>query len=201
MRVRSAGIAVLTAVIALVAPASTRPAFAHHGSGGPVRLYLGSVRLEPQGDGWVVRAALNDTSSGTPAPGYVVQVTGSGPQGVTFGPVSLGDDRSDGHYNASLGRLAPGNWSLSVDVGDAPGGDGYVVPINRTWPVRLQPGQPVDLIGRASAPGAAAPSGSTRSSGAGTDFTPLVLIAGVAALLAVSAVWLTRRRRAMLPAR
>ena len=86
MRLRSAGIAVLTVLIALVTPASTRPAFAHHGSGGPVRLYLGSVRLESQGDAWVVRAALNDTNSGTPAPGYLVQVSGSGPQGATFGP-------------------------------------------------------------------------------------------------------------------
>ena len=194
MRVRSAGIAVLTLMIALVAPASTRPAFAHHGAGGPVRLYLGSVRLEPQGDAWVVRAALNDTSSGTPAPGYLVQVTGSGPQGATFGPVSLGDAKADGHYDASLGRLAPGNWSLSVDVGDAPGGDGYVVPINRTWPVRLQAGQAVDLVGQGSAPGVA------RSSGSGTDLTPLVLVAGVAALLGVSAAWLTRRRRAMVAA-
>jgi hypothetical protein len=200
--VRSAGIALLTVLIALVTPVSTRPAFAHHGSGGPVRLYLGSVRLEPQGDGWVVRAALNDTNSGTPAPGYLVQVTGSGPQGATFGPVSLGDDDADGRYDASLGRLAPGDWSLSVDVGDAPGGDGYVDPINKTWPVRLHPGQAVDLIGRGSAPGAAAPSGSARSSGSGTDFPPpLVLVAGVAALLAVSAVWLTRRRRAVVPAR
>ena len=201
MSVRSAGIAVLTALIALVAPASTRPAFAHHGSGGAVRLYLGSVRLEPGPDGWVVRTALNDTSSGTPAPGYLVQVTGSGPQGATFGPVSLGDDRSDGRYNASLGRLAPGSWSVTVDVGDVPGGDGYVVPINRTWPVRLQAGQAVDLIGRGSASGAAATSGSARSSGSGTDFTPLLLVAGVVALLAVSAAWLTRRRRAMVPAR
>ncbi len=201
MRVRSAGIAVVGLMIALVAPATMRPAFAHHGSGGAVRLYLGSVRLEPGPDGWVVRTALNDTSSGTPAPGYLVQVTGSGPQGATFGPVSLGDDRSDGRYNASLGRLAPGSWSVTVDVGDVPGGDGYVVPINRTWPVRLQAGQAVDLIGRGSASGAAAPSGSARSSGSGTDFTPLVLVAGVAALLAVSAVWLTRRRRAVAPAR
>jgi LPXTG-motif cell wall-anchored protein len=189
--VRSAGIAVLTALMALATPASTRPAFAHHGSGGPVGLYLGSVRLEPQGDGWVVRAVLNDTSSGTPAPGYLVQVTGSGPQGATFGPVSLSDDHADGRYDASLGRLAPGNWSVSVDVGDAPGGDGYLVPISKTWPVRLHPGQAVDLVGR----------GSARSSGSGTDFTPLLLVVGVVALLGLSAAWLSRRRRAMVPAR
>ena len=184
MRLRSAGIAVLTVLIALVAPASTRPALAHHGSGGPVGLYLGSVRLEPQGDDWVVRAALNDTSSGSPAPGYLVQAAGSGPQGATFGPVSLGDDDADGRYDASLGRLAPGNWSLSLDVGDAPGGDGYLVPINKTWPVRLHPGQAVDLIGT---------SGSARSSGSGNDFTPLLLVAGVVALLGLSAIWLSRR--------
>ena len=194
MRVRSAGIAVVGLMIALVAPATMRPAFAHHGSGGAVRLYLGSVRLEPGPDGWVVRAALNDTSSGTPAPGYLVQVTGSGPQGATFGPVSLGDDRSDGHYNAPLGRLAPGNWSVTIDVGDVPGGDGYVVPINRTWPARLQPGQALDLVGQSSAPAVA------RSSGSGTDFTPLLLVAAVVALLGLSAAWLTRRRRAMVAA-
>ena len=185
----------LAILAALITPAFTRPAFAHHGSGGPVRLYLETVRLEPQGDGWVIRSALNDTSSGTPAPGFLVQVTGSGPQGATFGPVSLGDDRSDGHYTASLGRLAPGNWSVTIDVGDVPGGDGYLVPINKTWPVRLQPGQAVDLVGQGS------PSGARTSSGSGTDFTPLVLVAGVAALLATSAVWLTRRRRAVVPAR
>jgi hypothetical protein len=154
-----------------------------------VGLYLGSVRLEPQGDGWVVRAVLNDTSSGTPAPGYLVQVTGSGPQGATFGPVSLSDDDSDGRYDASLGRVAPGNWSLSVDVGDAPGGDGYVVPISKTWPVRLQAGQALDLR-QVSSSGTGAPSGS------GTDHSPLLLGAGVVALLGVTVAWLSRRRRA-----
>jgi len=181
----------------LSAPAATRPAFAHHGSGGPVRLYLGSVRLEPQGDGWTARATLNDTNSGTPAPGFLVQVTGAGPQGAAFGPVSLGDERSDGHYAAPLGQLAPGNWSFTVDVGDVPGGDGYLVPINRTFPARLQPGQPVDLLGRASAPATT----TRRSSSSGPDPTPLLLIAGVAALLATSAAWLTRRRRTVAPAR
>jgi hypothetical protein len=193
--VRTAGIAVLTVLIGLVTPAATRPALAHHGSGGPVRLYLGSVRLEPGSDGWVLRAALNDTSSGTPAPGYLVQVTGSGPQGATFGPVSLGDAKSDGHYAASLGGLAPGNWSVSVEVGDVPGGDGYLVPINKTWPVRLQPGQAVDLVGQPS------PSGRPTSSGSRTDFTPLLLVAGVVTLLALSAAWLSRRRRTVAPAR
>jgi len=183
------------AVTALLTPALTRPASAHHGSGGPVRLYLGSLRVEPAGDGWAVRTDLNDTSSGAPAPGYLVQVGGTGPQGATFGPVSLDDAKADGHYAATLPPLAAGNWSLTVDVGDVPGGDGYVVPINRTWPVRLQPGQAVDLIGRSS------PAGRTTSSGSGTDVTPLLLGAGVAALLGVSAVWLTRRRRAMVPAR
>ena len=180
MRLRSAGIAVLTVLIALVTPASTRPAFAHHGSGGPVRLYLGSVRLESQGDAWVVRAALNDTNSGTPAPGYLVQVSGSGPQGATFGPVSLGDDKADGHYDASLGRLAPGNWSVTVEVGDAPGGDGYVIPINRTWPVRLEAGHALDLVGHGPASGGA-------PAGSGTDVTPVLLGAAVVALLAVTA--------------
>jgi|GEM_PF-2906809 len=187
----------IAAVIAatVFTPAVTRPALAHHGAGGPVRLYLGSLRLEPQGDGWMVRANLDDTSSGAPAPGYLVQVSGTGPQGAAFGPVSLGDDKADGHYAAALPPLAPGTWSLTVDVGDVPGGDGYVVPINRTWPVRLQPGQAVDLVGRSS------PAGRTTSSGSGTDVTPLLVGAGVAALVAASAFLLTRRRRAMVPAR
>lgn len=180
----------------LLAPALTWPASAHHGSGGPVRLYLETVRLEPTGDGWLVRTALNDTSSGKPAPGFLVQVSGTGPGGATFGPVSLGDDDSDGRYDAGLGALAAGDWSLSVDVGDVPGGDGYLVPIHRAWPVRLQAGQALDLAGQGASAGRA-PS----SSGSGTDFTPLLLGAGVVALGGVTAVGLSRRRRAVVPAR
>src|SRR5207248_2877492 len=101
---------------------------------------------------------------------------------------------------APLGVLAPGNWSLTLDVGDVPGGDGYLVPINKTWPVRLQPGQPVDLVGQGGG-GAGGSARPVRSSGSGTDATPLLLVAGVAALLGVSAVLLSRRRRAVVPAR
>lgn len=199
MSVRTAGIAVLTGMIALLTPASTGPAFAHHDLGGPVSLYLASVRLESGPDAWVLRAVLNDAESGKPAPGYLIQVTGAGPQGASFGPVSLADDNADGRYDGSLGALPPGDWSVRVEVGEVPGGDGYLIPINKTWPVRLRAGQAVDLIGQGGAPGAAASSGSARSS-AGTDFTPLLLVAGVAALLGVSAAWLSRRRRTMVPA-
>ena len=185
-------------VITLVAPAFTRPASAHHGSGGPVRLYLETARLEPNGADWTVRTALNDTSSGRPAPGFLVQVSGTGPDGATFGPVSLGDDDSDGRYEAGLGALAPGEWSMTVDVGDVPGGDGYLVPIHRTWPVRLQAGQAVDLVGQAASTGKAPASS---SSGSGTDLTPVLLGGGLTALAGVAVVWLTRRRRAMVPAR
>ena len=196
---RRRSVASLVLLLALVAPAATRPALAHHGAGGPVRLYLGSLRLEPGADGWVARTTLNDSGSGAPAPGYLVQVTGSGPQGATFGPVSLGDARANGHYEASLGPLAPGSWSVTVDVGDVPGGDGYVVPINKTWPARLQPGQALDLVG--SAPGTARSSGSSRSSGSGSDLAPFLLVAGAVAVAGMAAVWLSRRRRAVLPAR
>ena len=195
MSVRTAGIAVLTLFIALVAPGSTTPAFAHHGSGGLVRLYLGSVRLEPQAGEWVVRAAVNDAGSGKLAPGFLVQVSGTGPAGATFGPVSLADDDADGRYDGPLPGLAPGDWSVRVEVGDVPGGDGYLIPIDRTWPVRLQAAQAVELVEGGSSADVAP------SSGSGTDVAPVLLGAGIAALLAMSAVWLTRRRRAVVPAR
>jgi hypothetical protein len=196
LTVRQVRIAVITAIIAVVAPAATKPAPAHHGGGGPVRLYLETVRLEPQGGQWAMTAALDDTSSGKPAPGYLVQASGRGPEGTSFGPVSLADNDADGRYEAGLGSLPAGNWSVTVEVGDAPGGDGYVVPITRTWPVALRAGQALDLTGQVGA------SGRTASSGSGSSFvTPLVLGGGVAALLGVTAVWLSRRRRTMVPAR
>jgi LPXTG-motif cell wall-anchored protein len=160
-----------------------------------VRLYLGSVRLEPETEDWVARVAVNDAGSGKLAPGFLVQVSGSGPNGATFGPVSLGDGDADGRYDAPLGGLAPGDWSVRVEVGDVPGGDGYLIPINRTLPARLEVGQAVELVEGGSA-AAVAP-----SSDEGTDFTPVLLVAGIAALLAMSAAWLTRRKRAVLPAR
>jgi hypothetical protein len=194
--VRRAGIAVIAAIVAVVAPAAARPALAHHGGGGPVRLYLETVRLEPQGGQWALTAALDDTSSGKPAPGYLVQASGRGPEGTAFGPVSLADNDADGRYDAPLGTLGAGNWSVTVEVGDAPGGDGYVVPITRTWPVSLHEGQALDLTGQGGSPGR------TASSGSGPSFvTPLLLGAALAALLGVTAVWLTRRRRTVVPAR
>jgi LPXTG-motif cell wall-anchored protein len=189
-------LALLGILAALVASTATRPAFAHHGGGGPVRIYLESVRLEPRAEEWVVRASLNDTGSGKPAPGYLVQVSGAGPQGATFGPVSLADDDADGRYDGSLGRMAPGEWSVTVDVGDAPGGDGYIIPINRTWPVRLHARQALDLIEEGSSS-----SGAARSSRSGTDFTSILPVAGIAVLLGASAAWLSRRKRAILRAR
>jgi hypothetical protein len=188
-------VATLAALIALVTPAATRPASAHHGSGGLVRLYLGSVRLEPGTGQWTIRAAVNDAGSGRLAPGFLVQVSGTGPDGATFGPVSLADDNADGRYDGSAGTLATGDWSVHVEVGDVPGGDGYLIPINRTFPARLQSAQAVELIEGGSS------SNVTPSSNSGTDFTPVLLVTGIAGLLAMSAAWLTRRRRTVLPAR
>lgn len=194
-----AGIAILGSAMALVAPFSTREAHAHHGYEGPVRAYLETVRLEPRGDGWLIRAGLNDTASGRPAPGFVVGATGAGPQGATFGPVPLADLDADGRYEAGLGPLPAGDWSLTVEVGDVPGGEERVVPITRTWTVTLQPGQGLDVVGRRAAaapPGDGAPS----ESGSGTPL-PLAMGVGAAGLLGLSAAWLIRRRRAMVPAR
>src|SRR5258707_7320570 len=109
-------------------------------------------------------AALDATSSGKPAPGYLVQASGRGPEGTSFGPVSLADNDADGRYDAGLGSLPAGNWSVTVEVGDAPGGDGYLVPINRTWPVTLHEGQALDLTGQGGSPGR------TPSSGSGASF-------------------------------
>jgi hypothetical protein len=56
------------AVGLVLAPAA--PAQAHHGYAGPVRLYLETVRLETQGQDWLLRAGVNDSGTGKPATGF-----------------------------------------------------------------------------------------------------------------------------------
>ena len=181
-------IATLAATVALVTPWLTAPAHAHHGYEGPVRLYLESVRLEPQGEQWLVRSSLNDTGSGKPAPGFIVSASGSGPQGASFGPVPLNDADADGRYEAGVGPLPAGEWSLVLDVGDAPGGAERAIPLTRTWNLTVEPGQALDVTGR-RAPAENAGSGS------GTNIvTPVLAAAGLAALLSLSATRLRRRR-------
>jgi hypothetical protein len=181
------------ALLALVTPPLVPSADAHHGYAGPVRLYLENVRLEPRAGEWLLRAAVNDSGSGEAAPGFLVQAVGSGPQGAAFGPVALTDPDADGRYETGLGPLPAGDWSFTLEVGDAPGGEERAVPLTRTWPATLQPGQGLDVIGGPSAPGG----GST--SRTGDVVLPVALTGGVVALLGLIA-GRSRRRRDVAPA-
>lgn len=181
--------AALAVTAALAGPPLTGRAEAHHGYEGPARLYLATVRLDPGADGWFARAALNDTASGKPAPGFLVEVTGSGPEGASLGPASLADLDADGRYEAALGALPAGDWSLTLHVGDLPGGDERVIPITRTWTLTLHPGRPVDVLARRS-PADDSPSGNA------AGVVPLLLsVAGGAAVLGLAVTGVARRRR------
>lgn len=180
-------LAAVLAATAVVGPPLTGRAEAHHGYEGPARLYLETVRLDPDTDGWRARAALKDTASGKPAPGFLVEVTGAGPDGSSFGPASLADLDADGRYEAALGALPTGDWSLTVHVGDLPGGEERVIPLTRTWTLTLHQGQPLDVLARPRDAG---------SSGTGTDVVPLLLgISGATAFVSLAAMGVARRRR------
>jgi hypothetical protein len=187
-------LAALVATVALVTPWLAGPADAHHGYEGPVRLYLESVRLEAQSEEWLIRSSLKDTGSGRPAPGFIVSATGSGPQGATFGPVPLSDVDGDGRYEAAAGALPAGEWSVTLEVGDAPGGE-RAIPLTKAWNVTVEPGQTLDVTGRrASADDAPSPS-------ATNIVAPVLAVAGLGALLSLSATWLRRRRATAVAAR
>jgi hypothetical protein len=185
----------LVGAAALVSLAPAPPASAHHGYAGPVRLYLDTVRVEPVTDGWVIRAALHDSGNGRPAPGFVVHAAGTGSGGAAFGPLTLTDADTDGRYEAAVGQLSTGDWTLTFDVTDAPGATERAIPIKRTWPVTLQPGQAVDVIGQLP----------TTGGGSSSDSSVVPIVVGVAAglaALAVAGLQLTRRRpRSAVPAR
>jgi hypothetical protein len=179
----------LAVAAALLTLAPAPPASAHHGYSGPVRLYLDTVRLEPGPDGWLIRAALHDSGNGKPAPGFVVHAAGTATGGQSaFGPLTLTDTDTDGRYEAAVGQLATGDWTLTVDVADAPGASERAIPLKRTWPVTLHPNQTLDVLGRLPAPKSGDPSGSG---------PPVPLLLGVAAgltALAVAARQTARRR-------
>jgi hypothetical protein len=181
------------AAAALLVLGSAAPAAAHHGYAGPVRLYLQDVNVEPKAEGWVLHATLNDSGNGKAAPGFVVHANGTGPAGAAFGPLTLSDGDADGRYESVLGPLPAGDWSLAIDVTDAPGSEERAIPLKRSWPVTLRPGQALDLLGRLPAPTGESSSGSGSA-------VPLVL--GVAAGLAglgVAGRQLARRRTHVIP--
>jgi hypothetical protein len=185
------------AAAALMTLAPAVPALAHHGYAGPVRLYLETVRLEAQGQDWLIRAGVNDSGSGKPAPGFVVDASGSGPQGDTFGPVHLTDADADGRYEAALGVLPAGDWSVTVTVSDAPGSEERAIPVTRTWRLAVQPGEAMELIGRQTTLDT---DGARSSSSSGSDPLAMTLaVAGVAALLGLTLTWLRRRRSPAIP--
>jgi len=190
---RSAATLALAATSLLLAPAPA--AFAHHGYSGPVRLYFDAVSVEPGADGWLMRAALHDSGNGKPAPGFVVHAAGTGSGGATFGPLTMTDGDTDGRYEADLGSLSTGDWTLTLDVADAPGATERAVPLKRNWAVSLQPGQAIDVLGQLPTP---SEGGSSGSSGA---VPSLLLGLVVAAGIGVSAVLFSRRRRTPVPVR
>lgn len=178
---------------ALLVLASATPAVAHHGYAGPVRLYLQDINVEPQAEGWILHAALNDSGNGRPARGFVVHANGTGPAGAVFGPVTLADGDADGRYESALGPLPTGDWSLTLDVTDAPGSEERAIPIKRSWPVTLRPGEALDVLGPLPAPAG------DSSSGSGSA-VPLVLgVAAGLAALAVAGRQLARRRSPAIP--
>lgn len=183
-------IAALAVALTLAAP---KPAVAHHGYAGPVRLYLQDINLEDQGESWVLHAALNDSGNGRAAPGFVIHATGTGPGGATFGPVTLADPDADGRYESAVGPLPTGDWSLTLDVTDAPGSEERSIPIKRTWPVTLVPGQTADVLGHLPAPTTGEPSGPSNT-------IPLMLaITTTLAALALAARQFARRRTPTVP--
>ncbi len=125
-----------------------------------------------------------------------MQAAGSGPQGAAFGPVALTDPDADGRYEARWARCPPGTGRFTLEVGDAPGGEERAVPITRTWPVALQPGQGLDVIGGSS------PSGGGSPSRTGDVVLPLALTRSRRGTVVLLAGRSRRRRRArMVPAR
>lgn len=172
---------------------SAAPAHAHHGYAGPVRLYLQDVNVEPAADGWVLRAALNDSGNGRPAPGFVVHATGTGPAGAVLGPVTLTDGDADGRYESVLGPLPSGDWSLTLDVTDAPGNEERAVPLKRSWPVTLRSGEAVDVLGHLPAPAG------DSSSGSGSAIPMMLGVAAGLAALAVAGRQVARRRSPAVP--
>src|SRR2546423_7538279 len=131
----------ILALLALAALVSPAPAWAH--AGGRAQLYVASATVAPRAGGWSITTVLRDLDSGAPAPGFGVEVRGSGPSGAALAPLALTDD-GDGRYEAALAGGTEGNWSLTVQAGEVPGGNG-ALPVQRTWTVALSTGRPVDL--------------------------------------------------------
>lgn len=173
---------------------SAAPVQAHHGYAGPVRLYLETVRLETQDQGWHIRLGVNDSGTGKPAPGFVVDASGTGPQGSAFGPVHLTDTDADGRYEGALGSLPAGDWSVTVNVTDAPNSEERAIPVTRTWRLAVQPGEPMELIGPQTTQDTDRAPSSSSSWSSGAIVTTLA-IAGLAALLALTLTGLRRHRR------
>jgi hypothetical protein len=178
-----AAVAPIGLALGLLAAVSAAPAGAH--SGGRAQLYVDSIRLEPQAEGWLTTLVVRDADSGRPEPGFGVELTASHPAGETVGPVSLADPDTDGRYTAIV-PMTDGGWALTVEADEIPGG-ARAVPFKKTWPITLQPGQPLDLAG-------SRPPASDGESGAADRTIPLLF--GVTAAIALSTlITLSRTRR------
>jgi len=165
------------------------PADAH--AGGRAQLYVDSIRMEPRADGWDVALVVRDGDSGQREPGFGVQVVASRPAGQTVGPVGLADGDNDGRYEGTV-PITDGSWTLTVEADEVPG-SARAVPFKKTWPVTLQAGQPVDVVG--SRP-------PTGDHGAGPRTVPLILgITAAATLSGLLTLARTRPRRKQSSAR
>jgi hypothetical protein len=170
--------AVLFGLAAGVWPAP--PAGAH--SGGRAQLYVDSIRLEPRPDGWHVALTVLDGDSGRREPGFGVQVGAAGPGGRAIGPVDLADGDNDGRYEGTV-PLTDGSWTLTVEADEIPGG-ARAVPFEKSWPLTLQPGRPVDVAGSRPPPD---------DHGAGSRAVPLIL--GITAAVSLSGLLNLARTR------
>jgi hypothetical protein len=186
MTLRPVILAALAVTLTLTSPT---PALAHHGYAGPVRLYLETVRLETHDQAGRLQVGVNDAGTGQPAPGFVVDAVASGPSGSTVGPIYLTDVDADGRYEAPLGSLPPGDWSVTVNVTDAPNSEERAVPVTRTWNVTLRPNESLELVGRQTTLDTKA-----RPSSSGSSSTTLTAFVALAALAAALALALTRKR-------
>lgn len=157
------------------------PAGAH--AGGRAQLYLASLVLAPETDGWSVAAQLRDLDSGRPEPGFRVTVSGRTAAGEVLEPLELVDGNGEGLYQAHL-MAPPGAWTLSVRAEEIPGGP-LALPYSRAWNVTLLQGQRIDLI-RHSA---------RQSAGSGPNRIPLILSTATAVVAGAAAVVFSRRRR------
>jgi hypothetical protein len=163
------------------------PATAH--VGGRAQLFVDRLGLHSVGGvEWEVSVALIDADSGTPQAGFDVAAEATDGAGHRAGPVVL-RDRGGGRYTAPL-TAAPGRWEVSIRADTLPGGM-PAVPLRKTYPLDLEPGQDVTV-------GARAPGHSGSGGGVSVPLLAAVATVGVVGWFILGR---GRRRHGAIPAR